>query len=77
MVGVVVEKYNTSVCDLACNPSANTFCVGAVLPIKTVNIIYKSKVLFTKSLKFSLLRILSEYVIITNGIRWTYIKVGG
>ena len=64
-----MEKHYAAVCYLACDSFKNAVGGGAFLPVKAVIIIYKRKVLFTKSLKFSLLRILSEYAIVTNGVR--------
>jgi len=54
-----MEKHYAAVCYLACDSFKNAVGGGAFLPVKAVNIIYKSKVLFTKSLIFSLLRMLS------------------
>ena len=69
MLGIVMEKDYRTVFNLACYPFANTVGGGVVLPVKAVNIRYKSKEFFTKSLKRLLLQILSIYVIIANGIR--------
>ena len=51
MVGVIVEQYYRTVFNLACHPFANTVGGGGIFPIKTVNIIYKSKEFFTGCLK--------------------------
>ena len=62
MVSIVVEKYNTAVFNLLGNSFADIFGCGRVFPIKRINIIYKSKDFFTKSLKRLLLHIMSQCV---------------
>ena len=42
MVGVIMEKDNTTVFNLTCNPFIDTVGGGTVFPVKRVNIRYKS-----------------------------------